>query len=284
MSRQTPGNYVPLDVNYPRDRAIRRAGPMAELLFVRSLAYSKGARSKGFIPDYDLPVVAVGLVGEGLPPVEDSVDALVREGLWVEVEEGWRIRSWDPWNGEDDARRESQSTGGSQGNHQRWHIDRNIEDPDCGWCTRPTPTSPPDVAPPSVTDSPTDVAPDSGTESQGKGREGKGSQEAPRGSRDDRTKRGTRCPPDFVPSAHVREQMASETGFTVDQLKRITVKFIDYWTAKPGKDGLKLDWDGTWRNWVRTEAERHPPPDRRLQVVGSGALAKDQAIKPWERM
>lgn len=27
--------------------------------------------------------------------------------------------------------------------------------------------------------------------------------------------------------------------------------FHDYWIAKPGKDGLKLDWEATWRNWVR---------------------------------
>jgi hypothetical protein len=27
--------------------------------------------------------------------------------------------------------------------------------------------------------------------------------------------------------------------------------FRDYWTAKPGRDACKLDWDATWRNWVR---------------------------------
>jgi hypothetical protein len=30
-------------------------------------------------------------------------------------------------------------------------------------------------------------------------------------------------------------------------------KFADYWTAKPGKAGTKLDWLATWRNWVREE-------------------------------
>jgi hypothetical protein len=30
-------------------------------------------------------------------------------------------------------------------------------------------------------------------------------------------------------------------------------KFKDYWTAKPGKAGTKLDWSATWRNWVREE-------------------------------
>jgi hypothetical protein len=27
--------------------------------------------------------------------------------------------------------------------------------------------------------------------------------------------------------------------------------FKDYWHSKPGKDGLKLDWLKTWRNWCR---------------------------------
>lgn len=33
------------------------------------------------------------------------------------------------------------------------------------------------------------------------------------------------------------------------------VKFVDYWTAKAGKDATKLDWDATWRNWIRRAAE-----------------------------
>jgi hypothetical protein len=33
--------------------------------------------------------------------------------------------------------------------------------------------------------------------------------------------------------------------------------FIDYWLAKPGAAGRKLDWHRTWRNWYR--AQRVPP-------------------------
>jgi len=29
-------------------------------------------------------------------------------------------------------------------------------------------------------------------------------------------------------------------------------KFRDYWRAVPGQKGTKLDWDATWRNWLRT--------------------------------
>ena len=33
-------------------------------------------------------------------------------------------------------------------------------------------------------------------------------------------------------------------------------KFVDYWIAKPGKDGCKLDWEATWRNWIRNARQQ----------------------------
>jgi len=39
-------------------------------------------------------------------------------------------------------------------------------------------------------------------------------------------------------------------------------KFCDYWRAKPGKDGRKLDWPATWRNWMRTAESRSQPRPR----------------------
>jgi hypothetical protein len=48
-------------------------------------------------------------------------------------------------------------------------------------------------------------------------------------------------------------------------------RFGDYWRAKPGKDGRKVDWLATWRNWVRNE--RAPPPGER-----AGSPPQE---KPW---
>jgi hypothetical protein len=61
--------------------------------------------------------------------------------------------------------------------------------------------------------------------------------------------RGTRIAEDWAPSAEMlawaREQRPDlDPQATADA-------FRDYWTAKPGKDGAKLDWLATWRNWVR---------------------------------
>ena len=62
-------------------------------------------------------------------------------------------------------------------------------------------------------------------------------------------KRATRIPDDYMPSPHVIEDMRAECP-KVD-LEAENRKFVDYWSAKAGKDATKLDWDATWRNWIR---------------------------------
>ena len=39
-------------------------------------------------------------------------------------------------------------------------------------------------------------------------------------------------------------------------------QFCDFWHAKPGKEGRKLDWVATWRRWMRTAEERSKPRTR----------------------
>lgn len=46
-------------------------------------------------------------------------------------------------------------------------------------------------------------------------------------------------------------------------------RFRDYWIAKPGAKGVKLDWTATWRNWVRNEsAPAKPIQPQRNQMAG----------------
>lgn len=125
MTRQTPKNYVPLDSNYYRDVAIRKAGPTAELLYIRALAFAKNSRTAGFVSAWDIVELASGIRG-----AKSCAKLLVSVGLWEEVEDGWRIRSWDRWNGVEEA----VSAGGHLGNHLRWHVQRGITDPDCTIC------------------------------------------------------------------------------------------------------------------------------------------------------
>ena len=40
--------------------------------------------------------------------------------------------------------------------------------------------------------------------------------------------------------------------------KQVFEQFRDYWCAKAGKDAIKLDWQATWRNWVRNQKAVKP--------------------------
>lgn len=76
----------------------------------------------------------------------------------------------------------------------------------------------------------------------------------------DKNKRGSRLAQDFVLSKDWIEFCVSQRpdlhpAQTFDQFK-------DYWTAQAGQKGVKLDWDATWRNWVRsTHAPKRNPAD-----------------------
>jgi hypothetical protein len=65
--------------------------------------------------------------------------------------------------------------------------------------------------------------------------------------REAKQKRGTRIPPDFIPDEGGQE-LALAHGL---DLQATLDHFRDFWTAKPGQGGVKLDWQATWRNWCR---------------------------------
>jgi len=41
---------------------------------------------------------------------------------------------------------------------------------------------------------------------------------------------------------------------------KVFEQFKDYWVAQAGQKGVKLDWDATWRNWVRNTKTVKPNP------------------------
>ena len=131
MARRIPGEFVPLDLNMPRDTAIRKAGPEAELLYIRGLIYLKRCDSDGFIPEFDLPVISVGC-----RRVKESVAALIREGLWVKNPGGWVCKSWLKWNlsqAEQADAKEQKRVGALKSNHKQGRHETG--DPDCPLCT-----------------------------------------------------------------------------------------------------------------------------------------------------
>lgn len=69
--------------------------------------------------------------------------------------------------------------------------------------------------------------------------------------------RAARLPPDWQ-LPRTWGQWAVEEGLDELSTRREAEKFRDYWHAKGGKDAAKLDWQATWRNWVRRVLEERP--------------------------
>lgn len=89
-------------------------------------------------------------------------------------------------------------------------------------------------------------------------------------------KRGTRLPDNWIPSEFTIAAMRSECP-TVDH-KAEHRKFLDYWTAKSGKDATKLDWDATWRNWIRRAAENPRTTNGHKIPASDAAVAAVEAL------
>lgn len=67
----------------------------------------------------------------------------------------------------------------------------------------------------------------------------------------DNRKRGARLSQDWQPSEADRD-FAKQLGWSDAQIDSEAANFRDYWIAKPGAGGCKLDWPATWRKWVRS--------------------------------
>lgn len=67
------------------------------------------------------------------------------------------------------------------------------------------------------------------------------------------TKKATRIPADFAPSLRCIEW--AKQKYQAVNLTLETEKFVDYWSGISGQRGTKLDWQATWRNWIRNANE-----------------------------
>lgn len=103
-------------------------------------------------------------------------------------------------------------------------------------------------------------------------------------------RRGEALPRDWWPSP-AAEAFACERGLNV---KEAVAEFRDYWCGVPGARGLKLDWDGTFRNRCRLLATRPKPKlhtlplaeqnQRIFAAVGLGFTDPPQATEPVRRI
>lgn len=122
--------WVRLDCSYYDHRKLVAAGPLAELLWVRALAWANRNRT----PETDgvVPTGVLGrlcdftwrttLDGDSVSPSELAA-ALVREGLWVEVPGGYLIHDYSTYQKsleELDELAAKRSAAGKKGANARW--------------------------------------------------------------------------------------------------------------------------------------------------------------------
>jgi hypothetical protein len=93
---------------------------------------------------------------------------------------------------------------------------------------------------------------------EGKGKEGKGKE----GVEDASPRvRGSRLSSGWKPSELLEAWACKERPDL--NIQQTVEKFKDFWTSAPGSRGVKLDWEATFRNWVRAErpGRRDVTPD-----------------------
>lgn len=234
----------------PVMRIPRRHRAAAVGLWTLAGTWSSQEETDGFIPEYLLEELC------GTPAL---AGILVRVGLWEHVtgelletysernanvngtyrdpdEPGWQFRKWSDYNplkSELDEKREAERIRKANyrksqarpknvptGHPEGHQAESNPPDP-----TRPDPLP------------------------KGKEREGSASAAPPK-------KKGHRIPEGWMPDGDLITTMASECPHVDQQMEHR--KFVDYWAAQPGAKGVKLDWNATYRNWIRRASENAP--------------------------
>lgn len=106
----------------------------------------------------------------------------------------------------------------------------------------------------------------------------------PKAKAKDHSKRGSRLPADWALPADWRNW--AQINFSPDD-ETITLeaeRFRDFWIAKAGSGGCKLDWEATWRNWCRnskvpaTNVRRPPMEHWRDKRNANAKLIYDLAM------
>ena len=82
-------------------------------------------------------------------------------------------------------------------------------------------------------------------------------------------KKGTRLSGDWIPTP--ADQSFALTHLTSEGFRHEADQFRDYWIAKPGAAGVKLDWPATWRTWVRRAGKGSPMAQRKNTGTGGRA-------------
>jgi hypothetical protein len=109
--------------------------PAALGLWVVAGAWCSANLTDGFVPDYVLPRL--------LPDAAQLAEQLATSRLWRRTKGGYRFHDWSayqPTKDEAIAARDRKSSGGTLGNHRRWHVGAGRQDANCAYCQQKHPS------------------------------------------------------------------------------------------------------------------------------------------------
>jgi uncharacterized protein YdaU (DUF1376 family) len=67
-----------------------------------------------------------------------------------------------------------------------------------------------------------------------------------------KTQRGSRLPTDWSLPQDWKAWAENERPDLL--INKVADSFKDFWISKPGAGGVKLNWEATWRNWIRSQS------------------------------
>ena len=121
----------------------------------------------------------------------------------------------------------------------------------------------------------TETVPDTETD-----KEKKEKKTSPVGEAKEKPIRGSRLPRNWsLPDPWRTWAVAERPELDVDKEAE---KFRDFWWAKSGKDGTKIDWEATWRNWIRNA--RAPDGSHQQTYRKSAAERAADDEREYERL
>lgn len=265
-------------------------GMAAQGLWAAAGSWCSDELSDGFIPDDVVDYLAPG-VGQTLAKRLEAARLWVRDER--DGESGWTFHQWveqQPTREEVEAVTSKKSSGGKLGNHRRWHAEAGKVDPKCPFCRSGDKNS--DWSPDRTADRRSDGSSESGAnpptrpDPTSSSNEEEGSPSAPDSEDeiddlggDDTTKKGTRVAASFRPTPQMVEWFRKKCP-DVDGPAE-TTKFVNYWLAKPGKDGLKLSWKRTWQNWMTSAQQRINDRNKNAGRFSNGLQPESNAPKNY---
>lgn len=210
----------------------------------------------GDVSSFDAMDLADAAEWEGDP--DEFVEALVdcgpgdKAGFLIRRDSRLELNDWHEFTAALRSGREASL----KANHTRHHVNKGVSEPSCHLCSssdrsptgvRPEDDGSPDAVRSDSTDRTEPTEPD-----QTEPEPTPGAPAGPAAPPKARPARGTRLPDDWRPDQEP-ELVAALGGQAA--AAREWAKFRDYWTAQPGQRGRKVDWQATWRNWLRKAAE-----------------------------